>query len=1348
MNDLFKGKPINYDDIDSWISMSDGDRKKHAVPIRFKWSDKKTNEIGVKIHPDHPAAATPSGQKTFVINRQQHVEVAKTIAEGDGKSAKEAQERLDALKELEAKPRAEIETAKAETAAENKELDKQAEEKAGKTPEEKAERKDAIEAKRQTEKERIEAFHRSVAGDDDKPSMRSVIARIEGDTERQGSLWVPEKDKMGWSAADEQAGRRLANREEENWTTADKIRAWDLLNKYRKQHGYPVEETFGKRPQEPKVATDKFGRQKEAWIVKDADGKLSVTFANSYDQQGEIKDKASKAGGRARFDGDTKRWNVPIEHAGDWLEDFVSDHNYHLRPESRKVLNEWQEQAGSKEDREKEAEAKRAAARAAAEKEMSSKPIFKSAYDDKAVSEYVSGKLRDVPWKTWGDAGIRARSGDREANQWLKYLSENAYNPHVREVAGEVIEGYLRGMEPLSGRKAREKAERVAVERRAEAEKVAVVESARSNTTVDVPKLFKGGLLSQPGVALHPYQAAGINYIMQQKRGCLFDEMGLGKEQPLDAKLLTPSGWIRMGDVQVGDELIGSDGKPTRVVGVYPQGVKHIYEVAFSDGAKTQCGLDHLWRVAQNGASYVMTLADIMPLYKTVRTNIPFVQAVHFNHNDVGHSRDWYDLGRAISNGFTPAALSLVLCHGYEARNEIYNGMLDAMLYGDIPATEDEGIASVFQTLSWSLGKQCQVINNNGMCTFADDSERYIANITYVGMKEAQCIRVEAPDHLYVTDDFIVTHNTVQALAAGALMKERGEVDGTMIFVKPSLLKNWEDEIKTWAPNAHVLIYHGGDREHVLEAAKKGYDYMLVASSLIPTDAEKLGPFAGKRTAKFFDEAHNLKAGTRTTPPKATETDVAKMQALIDGDIDVKDIKDRAIFEQLQKDKSVVREMDWNRGHTVWRLTDPMQELYDALKSGDPELIADMTEEKVTGKTVKGLQDHLSKEGPFMLMTATPMPNRPEELYNLLSLIDKEDVVKRLGKPKNFRENHYQMKNQSIVGYKKIDKIAAAVRPLFLLRRRDDPTVKSVLPPLSRVEPELDLAPEQIPYYNAAVKEALDALKKHMATGEGTELVNKVVDDLHAADEESDKKPEEKQKTILVPLLRARQVAVTPELVDPSYKGSAPKLDHAVDHIWQYMNANPGKGIVVFSEFNELWPIMKRHLAQRFQREGKSLKASDFAEIHGQIKGKDRRKAQDDFNAGKVPILLVNTKAGGEGLNLQKNSGMVVHLTDPWNPAMKDQATARVHRQGQKNPVTMVSARMGGTLDDRIAAAHGLKSEIAAQVLGYADVPKENISVEPVNAAYIVSALSEYLDKDARQNRTTKEDAYWESHIG
>src|SRR5437764_11590479 len=44
-----------------------------------------------------------------------------------------------------------------------------------------------------------------------------------------------------------------------------------------------------------------------------------------------------------------------------------------------------------------------------------------------------------------------------------------------------------------------------------------------------------------------------------------------GRAQPLSSKVLTPSGFQPIGSLQVGDEVIGSDGQPTRVEGVFPQ---------------------------------------------------------------------------------------------------------------------------------------------------------------------------------------------------------------------------------------------------------------------------------------------------------------------------------------------------------------------------------------------------------------------------------------------------------------------------------------------------------------------------------------------------------------------------------------------------------------------------------------------------------------------------------------------------------------------------------------------------------------------------------------------------------
>jgi hypothetical protein len=49
---------------------------------------------------------------------------------------------------------------------------------------------------------------------------------------------------------------------------------------------------------------------------------------------------------------------------------------------------------------------------------------------------------------------------------------------------------------------------------------------------------------------------------------------------------------------------------------------------------------------------------------------------------------------------------------------------------------------------------------------------RAITAVTFVGRKEAQCIAVDAPDHLYVTDDYIVTHNTVMGMLIGHALQQ------------------------------------------------------------------------------------------------------------------------------------------------------------------------------------------------------------------------------------------------------------------------------------------------------------------------------------------------------------------------------------------------------------------------------------------------------------------------------------------------------------------------------------------------------------------------------------------------
>jgi phosphate starvation-inducible protein PhoH and related proteins len=70
-----------------------------------------------------------------------------------------------------------------------------------------------------------------------------------------------------------------------------------------------------------------------------------------------------------------------------------------------------------------------------------------------------------------------------------------------------------------------------------------------------------------------------------------------GRAHPLHSKILTQTGWREMGSLKVGDFVVGSDGKPTEVVGVFPQGEKLVYRVKMTDGASALACAEHLWAV-------------------------------------------------------------------------------------------------------------------------------------------------------------------------------------------------------------------------------------------------------------------------------------------------------------------------------------------------------------------------------------------------------------------------------------------------------------------------------------------------------------------------------------------------------------------------------------------------------------------------------------------------------------------------------------------------------------------------------------------------------------------------------
>lgn len=128
--------------------------------------------------------------------------------------------------------------------------------------------------------------------------------------------------------------------------------------------------------------------------------------------------------------------------------------------------------------------------------------------------------------------------------------------------------------------------------------------------------------------------------------------------QPLDAKILTPKGWTTMGNLKIGDLVIGRDGNPTKVINIFPKGKKIVYKVTTTDGTSTECCEDHLWltttkenRKRQRNGSVKSTKEIMETFYKNGKINhhIPRNEPVNFDKNELPLSP--YTLGVLLGDG-------------------------------------------------------------------------------------------------------------------------------------------------------------------------------------------------------------------------------------------------------------------------------------------------------------------------------------------------------------------------------------------------------------------------------------------------------------------------------------------------------------------------------------------------------------------------------------------------------------------------------------------------------------------------------------------------------------------------
>ena len=439
---------------------------------------------------------------------------------------------------------------------------------------------------------------------------------------------------------------------------------------------------------------------------------------------------------------------------------------------------------------------------------------------------------------------------------------------------------------------------------------------------------------------LRPYQRTAIDAI----RGC-WDEgdpnallvlaTGLGKALRNDQRVLTPAGWKPIGELRVGDLVIGTDGRPTRVDGVYPQGVRPMFSVKTNDGAVVVCDEDHLWNVRtkydkHSGAPWrTLTLRQIVAAGVECqagrRWELPSVSPVEHPsaglpfHPTAGLPLDPYLLGVLLGDGglsvdgrilITAEHDLVATLHQYipppctlkfsapagkagtyylggptgRGANPVLNavrvlgldghtahtkfvpdcyifapaivrlGVLQGLMDTDGHVTKDghveitlasQRLAEGVQALVRSLGGRARLREKKttwkhkgerrtgvawrvsvalAICPFRwkasrwtprvkYDAARRIESVTPAGEAEATCIKVAAEDGLFVTEGYVVTHNTVVFCTLGRELRMEGIGKTLVLAHRKELLDQAREKWLAVEPDAHVGIYQGARRE-------------------------------------------------------------------------------------------------------------------------------------------------------------------------------------------------------------------------------------------------------------------------------------------------------------------------------------------------------------------------------------------------------------------------------------------------------------------------------------------------------------------------------------------------------
>jgi len=307
-----------------------------------------------------------------------------------------------------------------------------------------------------------------------------------------------------------------------------------------------------------------------------------------------------------------------------------------------------------------------------------------------------------------------------------------------------------------------------------------------------------------------------------------------------------------------------------------------------------------------------------------------------------------------------------------------------------------------------------------------------------------------------------------------------------------------------------------------------------------------------------------------------------------------------------------------------------------------------------------------------LILSGTPVENSVNDLWTQMSFINPG----LLGIQQYF-QNEFVTPIEKKKDEDKARKLQALIKPFVLRRTKEQ--VAPELPPKTENLFYCKMSEEQSSVYEKVKSEYRNELLKSLEDGTFAKA----------------------QMHVLQGLIKLRQIANHPVMIDKEYEGDSGKFENVVHTLANVLEG--GHKVLIFSQFVRQLNIYRDY----FDTENIPYVYLDGST---QNRGDVVKQFQED---DKTRVFLISIKAGGVGLNLTEAD--YVFILDPWwNPAVEQQAIDRTHRIGQTKNVFIYKFITKDSVEEKILALQQRKLSVARALITTEESFIKSLSVEDI----------------------------------